>query len=57
MGEKERIGEGTGDSQASSKRSDSATGSPLTPSGDEMRRHNSVFFTFLEKTDPKGHKV
>lgn len=40
----------TGDSRASSKRSDSATGSPLTLSGDNMWPI-MVFFTLLEKRE------
>ncbi len=37
------------DSQASSKRSDSATGSPLTLSGDNMWAIIGVFFILQEK--------
>ncbi len=44
------------DSQASSKRSDSATGSPLTLSGDNMWAIIGVFFILQEKRAPKGLK-
>ena len=41
----------TGDSQASSKRPDSATGSPLTLSGDN-KWVTICAFDFLKKRDP-----
>lgn len=47
----------TSDSLASSKRSDSATGSPLTPSGDNMWPIICVFHFAGEKRDPKVHKT